>query len=175
MALFDKCLKVIFTHEGRYSNDPDDPGGETMYGISLRFLKGLDLADADIDHDGNIDGDDIKAMTIPEASKLYKKYFWDKMNLNVVPIDLLTLHLFDMGVNTGTKTAIKLLQRILDVTDDGILGRDTLTALLNWDAEDVLESYIAARFNYYNAIMIKNPRLAKYKKGWFNRITTTKF
>ena len=38
MADFDEAIKVIFKHEGGYVYDPDDPGGETKYGISKRRL-----------------------------------------------------------------------------------------------------------------------------------------
>ena len=51
MSLFDKCLKIVLIHEGGYSDDPDDPGGTTNYGISLRFLKSVGLELGDVDDD----------------------------------------------------------------------------------------------------------------------------
>jgi Putative secretion activating protein len=40
---FDQCIKFIFKHEGEYSFDPRDPGGETKYGISKRIYPSLDI------------------------------------------------------------------------------------------------------------------------------------
>ena len=175
MSLFDKCLKIVLIHEGGYSDDPDDPGGTTNYGISLRFLKSVGLELGDVDDDGDIDADDIRKMDIASASKLYKKFFWDKMNLNLLSTDLLILHLFDMGVNAGNSTAIKILQRILNVTVDGVLWKETLGALLKADQNEVISKYIQARYAYYDAIVVKNPKLKKYIKGWYNRVSSTKF
>ena len=31
---FDKAFELVIGHEGGYSNNPKDPGGETKYGIS---------------------------------------------------------------------------------------------------------------------------------------------
>ena len=34
--LFDAAVSYVLKWEGGYSNDPDDPGGETNFGISKR-------------------------------------------------------------------------------------------------------------------------------------------
>lgn len=175
MTLFDKCLPVILEHEGGYVNDPVDPGGATKYGISFKFLKGLPSEFGDIDGDGDIDIDDIKALTTSKAAKLYYTFFWRRMNLDSVSQEVLALHMFDMGVNAGTKTAIKLLQRILGVTIDGILGKETLGAITQTNSTRIINDYIKARYSYYDAIIKKNPALGKYKKGWYRRVTSTKF
>jgi len=33
---FLKAVEMVLAHEGGYVNDPNDPGGETKYGISKR-------------------------------------------------------------------------------------------------------------------------------------------
>lgn len=45
MRPFEDFVKVILKHEGGYVDHPNDPGGATKYGISLRFLQknGIDL------------------------------------------------------------------------------------------------------------------------------------
>ncbi len=48
--------------EGGYFDHPNDPGGVTMYGVSLMFLKSLGLVEGDIDGDGDIDRDDVLAI-----------------------------------------------------------------------------------------------------------------
>ena len=55
---FEEAIKVILKHEGGYSNDKDDPGGATDYGISLRFLQDHDI---DLNGDGKVNEMDIKS------------------------------------------------------------------------------------------------------------------
>ena len=174
MKEFNDYFKVILEHEGGFVNHPNDPGGKTNYGISLLFLKGLVLDEGDIDHDGDIDGDDIKALTIEDSRKLYQKFFWDPLHLDGIVNEELKLHIFDHGVNAGTRTAVKLLQRILGVTDDGSLGNAT-TSATNASTKDLITEYKKAREKYYLDIIVKNPRLIVFKNGWLNRIKTTNF
>jgi lysozyme family protein len=174
MREFSDYFKVILKHEGGFVNNPSDPGGSTEYGISLLFLKGLDLADGDVDHDGTIDADDIKALTVDEASILYQKYFWTPMNLDGIIDEDLKLNLFDQGVNSGTRTAIKILQRLLNLQDDGAIGPNTTNATNSYSG-DIIADYKTARENYYLAIIQRNPKLMVFKTGWFNRIESTNF
>lgn len=174
MKKFEDYLKVIFEHEGGLVDHPSDPGGITQYGISLMFLKGLPLNIADIDHDGDVDGDDIRKLTKEDAGKLYKTYFWDRMKLPLINNELLKLHLFDMGVNAGNKTAIKLLQKLIMVPADGILGIQTADSIEHYQ-NNIVEDYIRVRKEYYYLLTVKNPKLKVFLRGWINRVNTCKF
>ena len=177
MKRFEDFMKVIHLQEGgsKFTNDPDDPGGATKYGISLRFLKGTG-SDGDIDNDGDIDINDIKSLDENLANELYKTYFWNKMNLNLINNDLLKLHLLSHGINAGTATAVKILQRILGLTVDGKLGKVTAIAANAYkDQAKLVQGYASARKVYYDNIVAKNPTLKKYIKGWYNRVDSTRF
>lgn len=171
MRKFEDYLKVILKHEGLYSNHPKDPGSSTMMGISLRFLK---MKGIDINNDGDINIKDIKELTVEKASELYYKHFWLPMNIDKIPNDLLKLHLFDMGVNAGTKTAIKILQDLLNVNIDGIIGNQTLEAIEDYDS-NIVADFANKRKEYYIKIIKRNPELSVFKKGWFNRVDSTYF
>ena len=41
---FKDIILDVLAHEGGYVNDPDDPGGETMMGISKRAYPNLDIS-----------------------------------------------------------------------------------------------------------------------------------
>jgi lysozyme family protein len=41
--MFDKAIEIILKHEGGYVNDPDDPGGETKFGITKRNYPTLNI------------------------------------------------------------------------------------------------------------------------------------
>lgn len=158
MREFEDYLDVIIKHEGGYVWDVDDPGGETKYGISARAFPKLD----------------IKNLTVEGASKIYYQNYWLPMNLKLISNEELNLHLFDMGVNAGTKTSIKILQALLDLTTDGIIGNNTVKAIENYKG-DIVEDYKDARKEFYNKKIVNNPRLAKFKNGWYKRVDSTQF
>ena len=54
MSAFDIAFKITIGHEGGYVNDPDDPGGETNYGISKRSYPDTDIASLTIGRGGKI-------------------------------------------------------------------------------------------------------------------------
>ena len=125
MRPFSDFIKVILQHEGGLVDNPSDPGGLTNYGISQTAYPGLD----------------IKNLTIEDATSIYYNDYWKKMNLDLLSDDFIKLHLFDMGVNAGIKTAIKLLQQILGVIQDGIIGPNT-ASVSNQFEDNLVQSYI---------------------------------
>lgn len=172
MRRFDEYLKVIFIHEGfKFTNHKDDPGKETKFGVTLKFIK---MRSLDINNDGEINVKDIMELTLEKASEIYLEYFWKPMNLESINNELLKLHLFDMGINAGTKTAIKILQEMLGTDTDGVIGPNTL-AKINSYGDRIIADYANARKMYYGKIIKKNPRLEVFRKGWYNRVDTTYF
>ena len=171
MREFKDYLKVVLRHEGLYSNHKEDKGGPTNMGVSLRFLS---MKGIDINNDGEINIKDIKDLTLEQATELYYEHFWKPMRLEGIDNEVLKLHLFDMGVNAGTKTAVKILQEMLGVTMDGVIGPNTLKAI-NEYGPNIVFDYINARKRYYLKIIKKNPRLTVFQKGWFIRVDSTYF
>jgi lysozyme family protein len=158
MREFKDYLDVILKHEGGYVNNPSDPGGETNYGISKRSYPNLD----------------IKNLTIDQVSDIYYDDYWLKLNIDNLFNEDLKLHIFDMAVNAGNKTAIKLLQHILGVAEDGIMGPDTEEKVKEYFLT-ILVLYKNARINYYNKLVSKNPNLQQFLNGWIIRVNNTKF
>ena len=152
-------IPIILKHEGGYVNDPDDWGGETNFGITKRRYPDLD----------------IKNLTIGEARDMYYKDFYVRMNLYYIKNDLLALHLLDMGVNAGRKTAVKLLQGLIKgCSTDGQIGPITGQAVAYADiTTDLVGMYKARRIErYYEVSLRRNNK--KYLKGWVNRVYNTK-
>ena len=78
MADYKRCIPIIIEHEGGYCNDPADSGGPTKWGVCLTFAKDTgDLELIDKNGDKRITVDDIKKLTIEDASEIFKRYFWD--------------------------------------------------------------------------------------------------
>jgi len=158
MGNFDTAIKHVLEHEGGYVNDPDDPGGETNYGISKRSYPDLDITN----------------LTQAQAIEIYRRDFWDTQWNLIVSQDLSTA-LLDASVNMGRMAAVKLLQRAVNkaycrdlLVVDGIFGRKTLAAV-NEDGEDTLREFRASRSMFYIDLAWNQPTMKKFLPGWIRR------
>lgn len=174
----------ILLLEGGHSAHAADKGGETNYGISLRFLKaigGIDanrdgFGDLDLNLDTQLDGLDIRALTPAIAKAIYCKHFWIAPGFWSLPKPF-DLALFDQGVNGGTTAAIRLLQRALNsfgkpyLVEDGADGPKTRARLKECLAYDfpVLGAYRTAAANRYRAIALADPTQRRWLNGWLRR------
>jgi lysozyme family protein len=179
MAEFLVAIKTIFKHEGRFVDDPNDPGGATDYGISLRFLQSLgDLdhdgwPDGDINKDGECNSEDIKALSIDDAERLYKIHFWDKVGYERIHDQSIATKLFDLCVNVGIVGANKIAQRSvrsatgITLEDDGMMGFRTIAALNMCTPQLLLVAIKSEAAGYYRSL----PKILKdqFLKGWLNR------
>jgi lysozyme family protein len=162
-----------------FTNDPSDPGGATKYGVSLRFLK--DITEGDIDHDGDIDADDVRALSWTTAKYLYEKHFWHP-DFELLPV-VLASKVFDLRVNMGPVQATKIIQAAINECEticyenvdfhhqsllivDGVMGNETLKQLRR-DAILPTITHHAARF--YFDLADKRPASQKYLLGWLRR------
>ena len=155
MKSFDEIIEKVLEHEGGYVNDPKDLGGETKYGITKRFYPDVD----------------IKNLTIEQATEIYKKDYWDKNKVESLPQNLWHIY-FDMCVNMGKRTAVKVLQRAAvnkgrDIEVDGGLGPMTIGALDGVELDRVR----AFRVKYYVDLITARPEQEKFYLGWFRRAT----
>lgn len=177
---FDEMVEHVFAHEGGYIDHPNDPGGATNFGVSLRALRALesaDLADWDLDGDGDIDADDMKLMTKAKARAFYQRHFWSDAHEELMaPVH--AGKLFDMGVNMGKRQAGRIFQRMVARFDDfvivdGLVGPKTVAA-----ANDLIDkgqgahsfSDLAAeqaRF-YFRLVDMKRSREV-FLLGWLRR------
>lgn len=148
---FDEAFTKLIGHEGGYTVGVGDPGGETKYGISKRSYPSLD----------------IKALTIAESKAIYKRDFWGPAGCDAVP-DGVKFDLFDTAVNSGVKTAVKLLQRAVGEVDDGVLGPRTLQALQSMPAPRLVARFNGQRLKY----MTDLAAWKDFGRGWARRIAS---
>lgn len=103
---FRKAMEFVALHEwgnrpdGGYTNDPDDPGGETKWGISKRAYP----------------NEDIKNLTPERALQIYASDYWDKAGCDDIPFPL-NVVVFDSAVNCGVGVARWWLKDALTVDD----------------------------------------------------------
>lgn len=178
MASFEKAIPIILKHEGGFVNHANDPGGATNYGISIRFLRGIPIIDADFDKDGDVDIEDIKNMTPEQAGKLYKKYFWDVNKYQNINDDTIATKIFDMTVNMGAKRSHIIVQTALNkcfgtkLTIDGVLGPATMSIInaIEDDNEQIaLTSICEEQFAFYLRLVEQKPELKVFINGWKRR------
>jgi glycosyl hydrolase family 108/predicted peptidoglycan binding protein len=150
---FDACMPFIFKAEGGYSDNPNDPGGPTNFGITLATLKAYES-------NPNLTAQDVKSLTPATAREIYRSNYWNRMQCGSLP-EGLDLEVFDFGVNAGPGEAVKALQRIVGVTADGSIGPITLAAVGQFKARDLISQYSQARLAYYQGL--NNP---EFEQGW---------
>lgn len=188
-------LDWVINNEGGYVNDPDDAGGATNYGISLRFINSL--PDNKFKLFKDFSADDIKNITKEQAKSLYIEYFWKPFlfaHIKDIPI---CAKFFDMSVNMGIKQATRLVQLAINeflspmlvneflsptLVIDGIFGTKTLNKI------NVISSIFPSichcsckceqRFlcvlkekaaQFYLNLVEHDKKKNKYLKGWLKR------
>lgn len=188
MSDFNKIIDKTLSYEGynskdikkSYTNHPNDKGGPTTAGICLMFAKDTgDKALFDVNHDGKIDIDDIKNLTIDVVLKAYKKYFWDPFKLDSITNNKKCFMVFDAAVNHGVGASTKLTQRALNdigfnLVIDGKYGKLTMGALEKADPLKFVNAFLIRRKALYQSIVDKTPSQKVFLKGWFNRIERIK-
>lgn len=130
MITFDLAFDRLLGHEGRYSNNPADPGGETNWGISKRSYPHVD----------------IKTLTKAGAKEIYLRDFWEPM-IDAPPA--VRFQAFDFAVNSGISTAIRKLQSAIGVADDGHWGPISAAALKNMELNDILMRFMSRRLIFW--------------------------
>lgn len=156
MADFDVAVSKTIIHEGgaRITDDPDDSGGLTKYGISQRSYPNVD----------------IRALTEKQAKDIYKRDYWDKVKADDINSQAVAENLFDTAVNMGPRTASRLAQIALDLQPvDGIIGNQSLGALNAKNEETFIAEYTIAKIARYAHICNRNKSQKKYLLGWINR------
>ena len=183
----DDIIDSVVSVEGGYVNNPDDAGGETNYGITIETATTHRKMLVDkFKWDGK-----MKSLTKPMAVAIYEADYWAKLKLDdIYEISpFLADKLFDLGVNVGKARAAKWLQQALnvfnrkgtdykDITVDGGIGNETLTALkafIKVRGKDrviktLLKALITRQGAHYQDIALDNPKNETFMLGWFERL-----
>jgi len=170
---FSDAIGQTLKNEGGLTDNPNDPGGITKYGISLRFLQENGI---DVNNDGTINGKDVENLTVPEATSIYKLYFWEKFKIFLIDNQILANKVFDLSVNMGGNQAIKLLQEALNMhvtpplVIDGVIGQNTLRAIDNISLHVLMGDYRLCANLFYEHLIAQNPNFKVFLDGWLKRV-----
>ena len=114
MANFNPAFEKMIVDEGGYvlHTVPGDTGGMTYAGIARNpnpHWPGWNLID-----NGAVDNPLLTGM----VRKFYKVEFWDRIRGDEITNQVVAENIFNFGVNTGIKVAVKLAQLIVGATPD---------------------------------------------------------
>jgi len=172
MANFIQSYNLLFSDEGGWVCDKDDPGGETYRGISRKnFSKWegwtmIDLLKKQNNFPSNLDKD----QQLQEAVlSFYEINFWDKMNGDQINDQNIAHEIFDFGINAGITTSITIAQMACKTEPDGVIGPQTLEILNGVDTEIFLALFTIGKVARYIHIVKKRPVSRKYFYGWICR------
>jgi len=124
---FGQAMRFVLAHEGGEVNHPEDPGGHTKWGIAQAFNRQVNVATMELD----------------QAKRIYREKYWQPVGGDELPWPL-ALTVFDMAVNAGVGTALRLL--------DGA-GPD-------------FANYNEHRRAYYRSLST----FSTFGQGWLNRV-----
>lgn len=158
---FDTAFKLLIGHEGGYTDLRSDPGNWTGGVVGKGVLKGTKYGIAANSYPSL----DIKNITLDQAKGIYKRDYWDKVKGDQLSADL-SFHVFDMAVNSGVSRGIKLLQKTVGTTQDGLIGPATLLAASKLNPSDAVLIYNANRLLFYTSL----DTFKTFGKGWTNRV-----
>lgn len=172
---FQKVMPYIFSEEGGYADNPADPGGATNMGITIATLKPgkfqLSVAqNRGAPHLSAWDGhqvspEDVKEMTPATATQIYQAQFWNKIDGDNLPSGL-DYALFDFSVNSGPARAARMLQGILGLPEDGIIGAQTVAAANMRSTDEVINALCDARASWLERLSTAST----FGKGWLARV-----
>lgn len=167
----------IVRKEGGLSDDSTDAGGVTNHGVSIRYAKTRGLM-FDLDHDGDVDADDIRLVSVEIASDAFVQDFYIAPGFAKLP-DELQAQMTDYGVNSGPGQAVISLQRVVNglteagLAADGGFGPRTQAAVqravLLYGAAAVNNALVSERVSFLTYLANKKPDQKKFVNGWLVR------
>lgn len=172
MADFNEAVEQVLKNEGGYSNNKNDRGGQTNFGISQKFLDSVIYYNADHKRIS-----DVKNITRQDAINICEEYFWQPIQLYAINDQQVATKILDMCFNLGHRNATKLVQRAClrvasncGVYVDGIFGAYTLNTInAISDSAKLLNAIRGELAAYYQQIINNDVSQDVFKNGWMRR------
>lgn len=158
---YEKIMDFIYVEEGGFVNNPNDKGGATNKGITIKTLSAHFGRAATVN--------DVKNLSTFTANEIYRKEYWNKIVGDQLPSGV-DYTVMDMAVHSGVSRSAKFLQRIVGVNQDGLIGAKTIQAVNNF-----IKAYSAKilieRFNTDRQKWLETLRDFKhFGRGWSARV-----
>lgn len=150
---YNDAFVALMGNEGRYSNNPLDPGGETMWGVTKRVAMKYGYTGAMID--------------LPQATAkiIAKQEYWDVIKGDQLDPNL-AFQVFDAVYNHGVKEPSMWLQQSIGANVDGSIGEFSVAAANAIPWYFVVFTFLGYRARFYPTLNT----WSTFGKGWTNRI-----
>jgi len=178
---FERCMDFVFEHEGVISDDKNDKGGLTKYGVSITFLTKLARSKPslvmEIVGTTNISRRIVRELSKTQAALLFKWEFWKPYKLDEIPLATAFM-LFDMNINHGPGNSIRIAQKGCNrlpslvsplLIVDGKLGPKTRAALRLCACASGIHAIASERKAFYQRIVDNDGTQHGFLRGWTNR------
>ena len=161
MANSKNLVPFIKQWEGKYCDVKGDRGGCTNAGVTIGTFKNVYGKDKTCS--------DLKKLTLEQWSFIFKELYWDKC----LGDNLINQSVANMLVDwywTSGKWAILKFQKCLNVTQDGVFGKNTLLTANKEKPLLLFNALKKERQDFFCSIVISHPSQRKFLKGWLNRV-----
>ncbi|CAD8201781.1 unnamed protein product [Paramecium pentaurelia] len=168
MSVFDVILKLILEHEGGKCNRVHDSGGKTNRGITQStydYECGQMMENKKVKPEDRFQYKDVYDLTDQEVYKFYK-YLFNKCSANQINNPETCYVFFDAVINHGQGGAIKCLQHVCNLKEDGIFGPNTEAMANSLNQKEIQKKMLIYRENQYK----KSKNYEYNKNGWNNRL-----
>lgn len=163
MADYRKLKPFILRWEGGYINDQADLGKQTNKGVTLSTYRSV--------FGKNKTVSDLKKITDEQWEFIFKKFYWDKWKADNIKDQNVANILVDWLWCSGSY-GIKIPQRVLGVSADGIVGSKTIAAINARYGRELFDTIKQERKGFIDRICQTRPQNRKFKNGWLNRINS---
>jgi lysozyme family protein len=151
MSSFDDAFDALIGNEGGYSNNPRDPGGETMWGVTARVARASGYTGA------------MREMPRDTAKAIAKRLYWDPLHLDQFDARV-AFQIFDANYNGGHP--VIWMQAAAGVSVDGLIGPRTIAAVQAVDPLRFMMRWNALRIRYFTSLKT----WLTFGKGWVLRV-----
>jgi lysozyme family protein len=151
VSSFDDAFESLIGNEGGYVNNPKDPGGETMWGVTARVARAYGYAGA------------MKDLPKATAKDIAKKLYWDPLQLDTFD-PRVSFQIFDANYNGGHP--VIWMQGAAGTKVDGIIGPQTVASVQETDPLRFMMRWNSLRLSYFTSLKT----WPTFGKGWANRI-----
>lgn len=163
--LFATAVAYVLVNEGgsRFTNAAMDHGGPTKFGITLNTLSA---------YRGTIcTAVDVQMLQEDEAQAIYRIRYWQAMGLDAARSQVIATAALDGSVLCGVPTAAKVLQRVLGVDADGVMGPISQAALAQADPSATVSGFELGLRAYLKAVVAHDPPQKVWLTGWLCRLS----
>lgn len=167
MASVERLEPFLRRWEGGFVNDPDDLGGATNMGVTIKtyeaYCRKKGYPRPTVAR--------LRALKVEQWREIVKTMYWDKFRADEIRSQSVANICVDWLWGSGT-VAIKRVQGILGVKVDGIVGVKTLAAINSRSSLPLFGAIKQERIAYIDEICKARPKNEKYRKGWMNRLNS---